>query len=291
MRRQRIVAGYSNDERIRFVHHAYQDLGRAIDAAAAAARGRYYTVVHGDDILRPAFCERTHEVLDHNLEIDAVGVDAFAFLDDGQIQPRGFRQRSGVTSETNIDHRVQLVDVIRGTEWLYYAAVIRAEAWKIGGGYTGDTPKVEELAMFLRMLAAGCDIRVLPEQLAGYRLHEDTARGVRFDQEEYDDSLERALARVPALTDAPEVLEALDPPLRRLRFIQAMRRARAALRKSDTVTARQQVRLALQQRRAVKPAVIYAVLLVAPGLLRQVQAAKLKVRDLIAALSRRLRRT
>ena len=141
--------------------------------------------------------------------------------------------------------------------------------------------------MFLRMLAAGCDIRVLPEQLAGYRLHEDTARGVRYDQAEYDDSLERAFANVAQPTNAPDVQQELDQRLRTIRYPQAMRRARTALQQSDTVTARQQVRLALQQRRAVKTAVIYAVLMVAPGLLGHVQAAKVKARGLIAALARR----
>ena len=285
---QRIVSGYSDDGRIRLVRHAYQGLGNAVDAAAAAARGRYFAVVHGDDVLEPRFCERTDAVLAENPGIDAVGVDAYAFLDDGQLQPPSFRQRSGVTSEPGINHRVQLVEVIRGAA-LYYTAAIRAEAWKIGIGYTCDTPKVEDLAMFLRMLAAGCDVRVLPEQLAGYRLHDDTARGMRLDQEDYEDSVERAFAKVATLTNAPDVLKALDQRLRRLRYQRAMRRARTALQASDTATARQQVRLALQQRRAAKPAAIYAVLVVAPGLLRHGQAAKHEVRGLIAAIARRPR--
>jgi len=280
-----IVAGYGNDERIRLVRHAYQGLGNAVDAAAAVARGQYYAVVHGDDVLGPTFCHRTGAVLDENPEIDAVSVDAYAFLNDGRHQPPSFRQRSGVTSERGIDHRVQLVDVIRGTA-LYYTAAIRAEAWKVGVGYTCDTPKVEDLAMFLRMLAAGCDIRVLPAQLAGYRLHDDTARGMRFDQEEYEDSVERAFAKVVTLTNEPDVLKELDQRLRNLRYQRAMRRARTALQESDTMTARQQVRLALQQRRAMKPAMIYTVLRLTPGLLRHGQAAKLKVRGLIAALHR-----
>ena len=82
--------------------------------------------------------------------------------------------------------------------------------------------------------------------------------------------------RSPRLTNAPDVLKELDQRLRELRYQRAMRRARTALQESDPVTARQEVRLALQQRRAGKPAVIYAVLLVAPGLLRHGQAAKLE---------------
>ena len=71
----RIVAGYGNEERVRLVRHAYQGLGNAVDAAAAVADGQYYAVVHGDDVLKPTFCERTAAVLDKNPGIDAVGVD------------------------------------------------------------------------------------------------------------------------------------------------------------------------------------------------------------------------
>jgi hypothetical protein len=109
---------------------------------------------------------------------------------------------------------------------------------------------------------------------------------VRLDQEEYEDSEERAFAKVATLTNEPDVLKELDQRLRKVRYERAMRRARTALQESDTVTARQQVRLALQQRRAAKPAVIYAALLAAPGLLRHGQAAKPKVRNLVATLAR-----
>jgi Glycosyl transferase family 2 len=269
----RIVEEYAGDDRIRLVRQEYKGLGGGVDAAADVARGRYYAVVHSDDVLRPTFCELTRSVLDENRRIDAVSVDGIPFHDDGRQQPPSFRQRAGVLTEPGIEHRVTLMEIIRGSA-LYYTAAIRAEAWEIGIGYACDTPKVEDLAMFLRMLAAGCDIRVLGEPLAGYRLHEDTAVGVRFDQAEYEESEERAFAKVAGLTDDPEVLAVLDQRLRHLRYERAMGRARTALRDSDATTAREQVRLALQHRRAAKPAIIYAVLSVAPALLHRAQAAK-----------------
>ena len=66
-----------------------------------------------------------------------------------------------------------LAEIVRG-EVIYYTAAIRAEAWAVGKGYSCDTPKVEDLAMFMRMLAAGCDIRVMNERLARYRLRENS---------------------------------------------------------------------------------------------------------------------
>lgn len=273
------LASYADDPRIRVVRTTHRGLGANVDAAAEVARGRYFAVVHGDDLLVPSFCERVTAILDADSGIDAVVVDAFPFV-DGVDRPQSFHQLAGITEEPGIGHRLTLAEIAGGRA-LYYTAAIRAQAWKVGVGYTGDTPKVEDLAMFLRMLAAGCDIRVLPEQLARYRLHADTMHGRRDDQDEYEDGVERAYEHVTELTDDPAALAAVDRHLRKIRYERAMRRAREALRASDAAGARQQARLALQQRRALRPAVVCAALAVAPGALRHVHGAKHTVAALI----------
>lgn len=165
----RIVEKYSDDPRIRLVRQENNGLGGGIDAAAAVARGRYYAVLDSDDLLMPTFCERTAAILDARPEIDVVGIDAYLFEDeDGQDQIRSYRQSVGIRTPAELEHPIGLVEMIGGNV-LYYTAAIRAEAWARGGGYSCDTPKVEDLAMFLRMLAADCDIRCLPERLARYR--------------------------------------------------------------------------------------------------------------------------
>ena len=280
---EQILGHYADDSRIRTVHTDYQGLGPNVDAAAAVARGRYYAVVHGDDLLVPSFCERTTAILDADQGIDAVVVDAYPFVGDID-RPESFRQLAGVTDEPGIGHRVTLAEVVGGNV-LYYTGAIRAKAWLVGVGYTCDTPKVEDLAMFLRMLAAGCDVRVLPEQLARYRLHADTMHGLRDDQDEYEDSVERAYERVTDLTVDPGALAALGQTLRRIRYERAMRRSREALLASDTGLALAHARTAFGQRRALRPAVICAALTVAPGVLRRLHPAKQHV----AAMVRRAR--
>ena len=276
-----VLARWAEDPRIRTVRTAYRGLGPNVDAAAEAARGRYYAVVHGDDLLVPSFCERVTAILDAENDIDAVVVDAFPFV-DGVDRPQSFHQLAGIVVEPGIGHRLTLAEIAGGRA-LYYTAAIRAQAWKLGIGYLHDAPKVEDLAMFLRMLAAGCDIRVLPEQLARYRLHADTMHGRRDDQDEYESSIERVYQQVTELTADPAALAAVDRHLRKIRYERAMRRSREALRASDADLARQQARLALQQRRAVRPAVICAALIVAPGALRRAHRAK----QIVAGLVRR----
>ena len=164
-----IVLGY-DDPRIRLVRQENRGAAGGVDAAAEAATGRYFSVLDSDDQLMPEYCARTAAVFKRHPGADVVGIDAFVFDErDGQDQIRGYRQYVGITTPADPEHAVTLVEVIRG-ESIYYTAAIRAEAWWKGGGYTCDTPRVGDLALYIRLLVAGCEIRVLDERLARYRL-------------------------------------------------------------------------------------------------------------------------
>jgi hypothetical protein len=276
---ERTVAAYANDHRIRLVRQAHRDLAGGVNAAAAAARGTYYAVLPGDGRLAPTFCERVAQVLAEHPEIDVLCIDALPFLDGTDRWP-SFRQRCGITAEPGVGHRIGLAEIIRYPA-LYTTAAIRASTWAAAGGYPSDTPQVESLAMCLRMSAAGCDLRVLPEQLGGYRLHADDLEHRPRDHDEYDASVERAFLRVATLTDDPEVLNALRSTLRQHRYEAALRLARAAVRESDPRTARRQALLAFRQRPSVRPAAMWAVLRVAPGGIDTIKAAKRRISRLV----------
>ncbi len=194
------------------MRQAHRDMAGGVNAAAGVARGAYYAVVPSDGQLKPTFCERVAQVLAEHPEIDVLCVDALPFL-DGEDQWPSFRQRCGITDEPGVEHRAALAEIVRRPA-LYTTAAIRASAWKAAGGYPADTPQVESLAMCLRMSAAGCDLRVLPEQLGGYRLHADDLDDKPGDHDEYDASVERAFLQVAALTDDPQVLAELRSTLR-----------------------------------------------------------------------------
>ncbi|MCE0763132.1 glycosyltransferase [Pseudonocardia kujensis] len=271
----RIVEKYAGDQRVRLVRQEFQGPAGGVNAAAAAARGAYYAVLPGDGRLKPTFCERISKVLAGQPEIDVLCVDALPFL-DGEDQPPTFRQRCGITDEPGVEHRVPLVEVLRGAA-LYTTAAIRATVWEKAGGWAADTPLVESLEMCLRMLAAGCDLRVLPEPLGGYRLDPDNPDHEPADWDVYDDSVERAFARVGTLTDDPEVLAQLRTTLRNLRYEKALRRSREAMRRSDPRTARKQAWTAFQQRPSVRPAVMWAVLRVAPSGVEMMKSVKARI--------------
>ena len=282
----RIVEKYADDPRIRLIRQENKGLGGGIDAAAAHATGRYYTVLDSDDLLMPEFCARTAAVLDANPGIDMVGIDAYLFNDtDGQDQIRSYRQSVGIKTDPDVNHPVTLVEVIGG-DVIYYTAAIRATAWQQGDGYSCNTPKVEDLAMFMRLLAAGCDVRVLNERLARYRLRDNSFSRDPQHQDAFEESLERAFVQASALSDAPDVQQALDTTLRRIRFNQAIRRSRAALLAGDARAARNQAKRAFGQRRSLRPAVIVVGLTVAPGALRLVHPLKQRISQVSASIAR-----
>lgn len=283
----RIVGRYAHDRRIRLLRQENQGLGGGVDAAAAVANGRYYAVLDSDDMLHPEFCARTAAVLADDPRIDVVGIDANVFVDGDEVDcVRGYRQSVGITRDADVRHRITLAEVVRG-EVLYYTAAIRAEAWALGKGYRCDTPSVEDLALFLRMLAAGCDVRVLNERLARYRLRADSfSRDPRHAQA-FEENLERAFVQVLDLTESPEVHAALAVTLRRIRFNQAMRRARTALLDDDAVGALQHAKRAFAQRRSARPAAVVAGLAIAPSVLRRLHPAKQRITRLAASVIRR----
>lgn len=269
----RIVRSY-DDDRIRLVRQENRGLGGGIDAAAAVATGRLYAVLDSDDLLMPEFCERTAAFLEAHPDVDVVGIDAFLF-EDGETadQLLSYRQSVGIATDPDPDHTVTLVEVIGG-DVLYYTAAIRAEAWPRGGGYACDTPKVEDLAMFLRMLAAGCEIRVLDARLARYRLRATSFSRDPAQVEAFESSLERAFVQATPLSDDEQVQRALASTLRRLRFNQAMRRSRAALLNGDVRGARVEARRAYGQRPSARTAAVVAGTTLAPGLLRRAHPLK-----------------
>lgn len=284
-----IVERYSDEPRIRLVRQENKGLGGGVDAAAAAATGRYYAVLDSDDVLLPEFCERTAAVLCADPAIDAVGIDAAVFTDgDSHDQIRSYRRSVGATAEVGPHRRVTLAEMVGG-EVLYYTAAIRAEAWALGEGYTCDTPKVEDLALFMRMLIAGCDIRVLNERLARYRLRPDSSSRAEEQVEQFEENLERAFRKATVLSDAPEVHRALTATLRRIRYDQSMRRARAALLDDDVITALTHAKRAFAQRRSARPAAVAAGLMLAPGVLKRIHPAKQRITRIAVVMARSAR--
>jgi glycosyltransferase involved in cell wall biosynthesis len=286
-----IVRSYE-DARITLIRQENRGITGGVDAAAAHATGRYYAAVDSDDMLMPTFCERTGAILDARPEIDVVGIDAFSFEERDPSAVRGLRRMLGMPP-ADLEHRLTLEDIISGNG-LYYTAAIRADAWKRVGGYACNTPLAPANALFIRLIAAGCDVRVLDEKLARYRVRIDSTSTAPETKEAFEADVERSLREGAALDDSPEMRRALDRRLRQIRFHQALRRARWALLAGDADVARTHAREALRQRTSVRSslraAVVVAGLTISPALMRNLHPIKQKARHLTSHTTSTFRR-
>src|SRR5262249_11193259 len=92
-------------------------------------------------------------------------------------------------------------------------------------------------------------------------------------------------------SDDPADLEALERVLPRLRYQQAIRRARVAIQKGAVEEARQQCRVAFAQRKTLRAGLVLVMLRAAPSALVRIHPVKQHVQELAQRTLRQLRRT
>jgi glycosyltransferase involved in cell wall biosynthesis len=290
------VEPYLSDPRIRLIRQENNGTAGGVMAAAAVARGRYLVNLNSDDWVTPDFCARTGHILDAHPEIAAVTCDAHLFTDPGGARlSRSYLESAGGRNwRVRIDgtRPLRLADVIDGP-CPYYSAPIRRDVWKAIGGLATDTPLVADLDFWLRTLLAGHDVRMISDRLGVYRIAADSvSRPVDpMRSEEFEEQRERALSRAALGSDDPAAIEALERVLQRLRYQQAIRRARVAIQKGAVEEARQHSRVAFAQRKTLRVGVILVLLRVAPWALVRIHPVKQHVQELVQRILRQLRRT
>jgi glycosyltransferase involved in cell wall biosynthesis len=265
-----IVRRYTGDPRVRLLRQENSRLIGGITTAAAASRGRYLVPLDSDDVLAPNFCARMAEVLDERPEIDVLSCDARVFRDgDDHDLPGSFlRRRFG------LEHRITLADMIGERYTVPYFAAFRRVAWAAGGGYTPGTDLVEDIALYLRLIASGHDIRVLPECLTRYRLRGDSASRDPSGVEAFEAASERVYTAAAVESGDGATLALLDRSLRGVRYDQGLRRARWAFVNGDVAGARAAARAAFAARRTPRSTAVVVGVTVAPGVLRAIRPVK-----------------
>ncbi len=279
-----IVGRYRDDQRIRLVRQQNSRLIGGIGAAVAASSGRYLVPLDSDDMLTPAFCRRMAEVLERRPEIDVLSCDAGVFRDGERhdVADSFLRKRLG------LEHRITLADMIGEHDVIPYFAVFRREAWLAEGGYAPGTDLVEDIALYLRLIVSGYDIRVLPERLTRYRMRADSASRDPSGVEAFEAACERVYSEAARASGDPVTLTLLERRIRGFRYEQALRRARWAFVHGDVAAARAAARTAFAQRRTLRSAAVLAGVTIAPGALRVIRPFKVRLTRTASRLRARL---
>lgn len=261
----RIVGGYSAvDPRVRLVRQENRGVSGGLNAASAAARGRYVSMLNSDDHVEPEFCARLGDLMDARPDLGAASCDAWFFsATTGERLPLSYVENWGAPRPDE-HHLVTLADMIEGL-CPYYTGLVRRELWDKFGVFDDETAKVGDLQVFLRVVADGHGLVVVPEKLASYsQADESVSRGGRSVLV-LEEQREAVVTRFAQESGRPEDLAALERELRRSRHRRGVVGARVALSEGDVAGARRACREALRQRVDLRTLLIAAGVALAPG--------------------------
>lgn len=282
-----IVNRYTGDSRITLVRQENRGYNGGVSAAAAAASGRFFCVLDSDDLLAPDFCERIGSVLDADPGVAAVGCDAqlFSDPDDGLTRQSYFesvgRKRTPGGSLTVADMMSDGVP--------YYGGVIRRDAWFAAEGYDPQLENVEpDIVLWLRLAAAGHDVRLLPDKLARYRVHQASSSRDPQHVQAFHARLERSYLAV-AETTGTAAASSVHKQVRRLRYNHSMEHARTAFVNGDIEAATTAAKQALAQRRTLRAGAVVGALRLFPGVLRRIHPVKQSASAAVDRTRQRLR--
>ncbi|GAA4865082.1 glycosyltransferase family 2 protein [Actinomycetospora straminea] len=235
-----------DDPRIVLLRQENDGVEGGVSAAATAATGRYVAVLHSDDQVAPEYVERVAGILDAHPEVDVLGCDAVV-VDDATGRPRSpsWFAFAGAPRRPRFEHSVTLAEFIDEAT-LYYSSAVRREAWLAAGGYRKDAG-MADAALWIRLLRQGADVRVIPDKLGRYLWRAESLSRNPDSLSTYQALQVRAWVEGAEGSTDPAVHEALARRLRRLRYHEALGRARSALLRGDSAGARAEAADALAQ--------------------------------------------
>lgn len=268
------IVSNHDDPRIKLVRQENKGYSGGVMAAAAAASGEYVAVLDSDDQLMPEFVEVMLAQFDHHPVVDVVACDAHLFSDDGdQPDGRGYLRSVGVRVPPAEGDVLTVEDVLAGRV-PYYTSVIRRTAWEAVGGYDPGIEGIDESVLIWLRLASRFRIRLLRDRLARYRVRSDSLSRDPDKVEAFEKALISTFELFGEQTTNPGHRRIVEGPIRRLRYHQALRRARWAFADQDVTGSLRFARDAFRYRPTPRAAAVVVLLQLAPTVLRRVYPLK-----------------
>lgn len=283
-----IVGSFEDDARIRLVRQENRGYVGGVMAAASVARGDFFCVLDSDDEVEPEFAATVLDFLDGHPSVDAVGCDAHQVRDGDELPIRqSYLESIGSPRPAPRGDRLTVEEVLGGRV-PYYTAAIKRDAWEAVGGYATGAEGIDESVLIWLRLARDFDVRLLPDKLGRYRVRQHSLSRDPAKVDDFEDSLIRTFELFADESGDPRHRAIAQAPVRRVRYHQALRRARWAFLGGDIDAARQFAREAYGQRADVRSATVVGLLRLPPGLLIRAYPLKQRLAELGHATRQRV---
>jgi glycosyltransferase involved in cell wall biosynthesis len=153
---------FAHDKRLRLLRTDNQGLATARNRAIAASSAPFIALLDGDDLYEPAYLDRMLAAIEADPSLGFVSCDALIFGPGEQAQQR-YSRRYPMAGPVSLER-------VLGREIaIFVTAIIRRAALDQVGGFDGSLRAVEDLDLWIRLLAAGWSAAVVLEPLARYR--------------------------------------------------------------------------------------------------------------------------
>jgi glycosyltransferase involved in cell wall biosynthesis len=153
---------FADDKRLRLLRTDNQGLATARNRAIAASSAPFIALLDGDDLYEPAYLERMLSAIEADPNLGFVSCDALIFGPGERAQGR-YSRRYPMTGPVSLER------VLSREISIFVAAIIRRAALDQVGGFDGRLRSVEDLDLWIRLLAADWSGAVVLEPLARYR--------------------------------------------------------------------------------------------------------------------------
>lgn len=269
-----IVRSFDDDPRIRLVRQENKGYEGGVMAAAAVAHGDYFCVLDSDDEVMPEFTAIVLDYLERHPSVDAVGCDAYLVLDGDERPARqSYLQSIGARAPAEDGDVLTAEEVLAGRV-PYYTGPISRAAWRAVGGYDPGVPGVDESVLIWLRLSRDFRVRLLPDKLSRYRVRDRSLSRDPDKVEGFESALIRTFEAFAEEAGDSRQLSIAQSPVRRLRYYQALRRARWAFVDGDIEGARRHSRDAYGQRATLRAGAIVVLLELSPRLLIRIHPLK-----------------